>query len=71
MTSPKTPLHPFDLMKVEARLTEEQRAMQSVVRDYLTKNVNPHIGQWFEDGQIPARELAKDLGAIEIGRAHV
>jgi glutaryl-CoA dehydrogenase len=58
-------------MNVEARLTEEQRAMQSVVRDYLNKNVQPHIGQWFEDGQIPARELAKELGNIGLLGMHL
>ncbi|NBY38186.1 MAG: acyl-CoA dehydrogenase, partial [Actinobacteria bacterium] len=71
MTSQKPALHPFALMNVEARLTEEQRAMQSVVRDYLTKNVQPHIGQWFEDGQIPARELAKELGNIGLLGMHL
>jgi glutaryl-CoA dehydrogenase len=32
-----TPIHPLVLMEVESRLSEEQKAIQTVVRDFATK----------------------------------
>jgi hypothetical protein len=45
-------------------LTEEQRAIQKVARDFVAKEVKPHIAAWYESSDIPVRELALKLGAI-------
>jgi len=52
---PAAPIHPLVLMQVEARLTEEQKAIQNVVRDFAAKELKPNIAGWYEDGQLPAR----------------
>ena len=62
---PAAPIHPLVLMQVEARLTEEQKAIQNVVRDFAAKELKPNIAGWYEDGQLPARDLAKALGGIQ------
>ena len=49
--------HPFALLNIERELSEEQKAMQSVVRKYVNDRVKPDIGQWFEAGELPAKEL--------------
>ena len=36
----------------------------STVRRYCDDRIRPHIADWFESGEIPARELAKELGAL-------
>ncbi len=63
--------HPFALLDIERELSEEQRAMQSVVRKYVNDRVKPNIGQWFEDGELPAKDLAKELGAIGLLGMHL
>ena len=65
------PIHPLVLMQVEARLTEEQKAIQNVVRDFAARELKPNIAAWYEDGQLPARDLAKALGGIGILGMHL
>jgi glutaryl-CoA dehydrogenase len=68
---PAAPIHPLVLMQVEARLTEEQKAIQNVVRDFAAKELKPNIAGWYEDGQLPARDLAKALGGIGVLGMHL
>lgn len=63
--------HPFALLDIERELNQEQKAMQAVVRKYVNERVKPVIGQWFEDGELPAKELAKELGAIGLLGMHL
>jgi glutaryl-CoA dehydrogenase len=67
----KDPIHPFDLLEVERELTEEQRAIQKVARDFVAKEVKPHIAAWYESSDIPVRELALKLGAIGMVGMHL
>ena len=67
----KDPIHPFDLLEVERELTEEQRAIQKVARDFVAKEVKPHIAAWYESSDIPVRELALKLGAIGMLGMHL
>lgn len=66
-----TPIHPLILMQTDSRLSAEQRAIQAVVREFATKELKPNIAKWYEDGQIPAREIAKSLGAIGLLGMHL
>jgi len=63
--------HPFRLLDIERELNEEQRAIQSVVRKFVADRVAPNISEWFESGVIPAKELAKELGAIGLLGMHL
>ncbi len=67
----KDPVHPFDLLDVQRELTEEQRAIQKVARDFVDKEVKPHIAAWYESSDIPVRELALKLGAIGMLGMHL
>ena len=66
-----TPIHPLVLMQVESRLSEEQKAIQNVVREFAAKELKPNIATWYEDGQLPARDLAKALGGIGVLGMHL
>lgn len=59
-----TPQSPFDLFAIDHLLDEEERAIRDVVRQYVDERIRPDIAEWFESGRIPARELAKELGAL-------
>ena len=63
--------HPFRLLDIERELNEEQKAIQAVVRNFVTDRIRPHIAQWFESGEIPARDLAKELGEIGLLGMHL
>lgn len=65
------PQSPFDLYAIDSLLSEEERAIQSVVRDYIDTRVRPEIADWFETGDIPARELAQELGSLGVMGMHL
>ena len=53
-----------NLMALDARLTSEQLAIKNVVREIGDKELRPNIAQWYESGELPAREIAKKLGSL-------
>ncbi len=64
-------MHPFDLLDIQRELTQEQREIQAVTRQYVNDRVRPNIGQWFETSEIPVRELAQELGEIGLLGMHL
>lgn len=66
-----TTQHPFALLDVERELTQEQREIQAVTKQYVENRIKPNIGNWYETGEIPARELAKELGEIGLLGMHL
>jgi len=67
----RAPQSPFDLYAIDSLLSEEERAIQSVVRDYIDTRVRPEIAEWFETGDIPARELARESGSLGVMGMHL
>jgi glutaryl-CoA dehydrogenase len=67
----RTPQSPFALLDLDSLLSEEERAIRDVVRDYVETSVKPQVGDWFEDGAIPARELALELGGLGVLGMHL
>ena len=62
---------PLDLFGVERLLTDEERAIQGTVRRFCTDHVRPHLPNWFETGELPVRELARELGALGVLGMHL
>jgi glutaryl-CoA dehydrogenase len=62
---------PFGLFAIDHLLTEEERMMRDVVRNYVDDRIKPEIADWFETGEIPARELAKELGDLGVMGMHL
>ena len=62
---------PFDLFSVDHLLSEEDRAIRDTVRAYVDKSVKPHVSDWYETGQIPVKELAKELGSLGVLGMHL
>ena len=65
------PQHPFDLYNIDTLFNEEQLAIRDVARDFVNDRIKPHIAQWFEDGTIPGRELAKEMGQLGMLGMHL
>src|SRR3954470_1661759 len=67
-TSPQTPLALFD---VESLIGEEERAIRDTVRRFVEDKIKPEIAEWYESATIPARDLAKELGALGVLGMHL
>jgi glutaryl-CoA dehydrogenase len=68
---PKPPQAPLDLISFDHLLSEEERAIRDVVREYVDSELKPHLADWFDEGAIPARELAKELGTLGVLGMHL
>ncbi len=66
-----TPQSPFGLFSIDHLLSEEERAIRDVVREYVDERIRPNVADWFEEGKIPARELAKELGTLGVLGMHL
>ena len=68
---PRTPQTPDALLAIDHLLSEEERAIRDVVRQYVDSQIRPNVADWFEAGQIPARELARELGTLGVLGMHL
>ncbi|MFI5835501.1 acyl-CoA dehydrogenase family protein [Micromonospora sp. NPDC051300] len=62
---------PLDLLDLDASLSEEERQIRAVVRQLVTDRVRPHVAGWYEDGEVPARELAREFGKLGLLGMHL
>jgi glutaryl-CoA dehydrogenase len=62
---------PLDLLAVDRLHSDEELQVRSVVRKLVGDQVRPYITQWYEDGRLPARDLAKSFGALGLLGMHL
>ena len=65
------PLAPLDLFDIDSLLDEEELAMRETVRRFCDDRIRPHVAQWYESATLPARDLAKELGAVGLMGMHL
>jgi glutaryl-CoA dehydrogenase len=65
------PTAPLALFGLDALIGDEDRAMQEVVRQYADKHVRPQLAEWYEAGELPARELARGFGELGVLGMHL
>jgi citronellyl-CoA dehydrogenase len=46
------------------RLTEEHDQLRRTVREFVDKEINPHVDRWEQEGAFPAHELFKKAGRL-------
>jgi len=46
------------------RFTEEHKQLGKTVRDFVEKEINPHVDEWEEAGAFPAHEVFKKAGKL-------
>ncbi len=66
-----TPVTPDDLLEVDSLLDDEERAVRETVRRVVEEHVRPHVAGWYEAGELPARELALELGRVGLLGMHL
>jgi len=62
---------PFGLLRLESLLTEEELAIGASVRAMVDQHVRPHVAGWFESGELPAREVAREMGRLGVLGMHL
>ena len=65
------PPDPSDFLDIGSLLTDEERLLRDTVRDYVEKEITPHIGDWWEEGALPQTELAREFGDIGLLGMHL
>jgi glutaryl-CoA dehydrogenase len=63
-------IDPLDYLDVGRLLSDEERAIQETVRDWVGDRVLPGIEGWFEAGEFPL-DVAKELGAMGLLGMHL
>lgn len=66
-----SPTAPLDLLDLDSSLTEEERQIRAVVRQLVDDRVRPHVAGWYEEGRVPARELAREFGKLGLLGMHL
>jgi glutaryl-CoA dehydrogenase len=73
MAIAKTPaaVDPYDFLAIDALLEDEERAVRDTVRQFVRDRILPDVGEWFEQGVFPTRELAGEIGRIGLFGMHL
>ena len=61
----------LDILALDADLDADDRLLRDTVRKFADDRLRPNIQQWFEDGTLPARELAQEFGALGVLGMHL
>src|ERR1700712_1717188 len=61
----------LDLLDLDDDLDDDDRLLRDTVRKFAEDRLRPNIRQWFEDGTLPARELAQEFGALGVLGMHL
>jgi glutaryl-CoA dehydrogenase len=68
-TTPRE-IRPLDFLGIDDLLDDEERMIRDTVRAFVSDQVLPHVGDWFEEARIPL-ELAPALGKIGVLGMHL
>ncbi|HTZ42370.1 MAG TPA: acyl-CoA dehydrogenase family protein [Jatrophihabitans sp.] len=61
----------LDLLDLDDTLSGEDRLLRDTVRRFADEQLRPHIAQWFEEGALPARDLALEFGKLGLLGMHL
>ncbi|SEL81067.1 acyl-CoA dehydrogenase family protein [Rhodococcus maanshanensis] len=59
------------LFSLDSLLDDEELAIRDTVRRFAAERIRPHVAGWFEQGTLPARELAAELGGMGLLGMHL
>jgi len=61
----------LDLLDLDEDLPGDDRLLRDTVRKFADDRLRPHIRDWFEAGELPARELAQEFGQLGVLGMHL
>jgi glutaryl-CoA dehydrogenase len=62
---------PRDFLDIDSLLSDEEKLLRRTVRDYVQREIVPHVGDWWEESQLPQAELARAFGEIGLLGMHL
>jgi glutaryl-CoA dehydrogenase len=62
---------PLDLIDVDGLHSEEELQIRQVVRRLVADKVRPYVADWYERGEVPVRELAKEFAGVGLLGMHL
>ncbi len=68
MANPRSPL---GLFGTDGLIDPDDLAIRDTVRKHVDEKIRPHLADWYESGEIPARDLAKELGSLGVLGMHL
>jgi len=67
----KAPFEPLDPLAIDHLLSDEERDIRDTVRKWVDRRVMPNIQEWFETGEGPWPELAREVGDMGLLGMHL
>src|SRR4051794_40757997 len=64
-------LDPRDVLGLDHLLGDEERMLRDTVRRWVGDRVLGEIEEWFTTGEVPSRELARELGELGLLGMHL
>ena len=65
------PMAPLALLDLDSLVGEEDRAIRDAVRTMVDERLRPEIAGWYERGDTPVRELAREFGRLGLLGMHL
>ena len=62
---------PLDLLALDGLLTPDEKDVRASVRAMVDEHVRPYVARWFEEGTLPARDLALEFGRLGVLGMHL
>lgn len=62
---------PTDFLDIDSLLTEEEVLLRDTVRNFVEKEITPHVADWWDEGRIPTADLAKAFGELGMLGMHL
>jgi glutaryl-CoA dehydrogenase len=62
---------PLDLLDVDAGLDDVQTQVRDTVARLVRGRYEPELAEWFETGELPMREIARELGGLGLLGMHL
>lgn len=64
-------MSPLGLFGTDTLIDDDTAAFTATVRRFVDDRVRPHLADWYEDGRVPVRDLAKELGDLGVLGMHL
>jgi glutaryl-CoA dehydrogenase len=61
----------LDLLDIDSLLSDEERDVRELARRVADDRVRPFVAEWYEDGRVPVRDLAREFGKLGLLGMHL
>ncbi|MEU4773737.1 acyl-CoA dehydrogenase family protein [Micromonospora sp. NPDC023644] len=66
-----TPAPALTYFGVDALIDDDTRELQAAVRGFVDRRIRPEIATWYDEGRLPVRDLALELGELGVLGMHL